>query len=189
MVSMKFAREIFAAGDRVRVHCACSCVWPRLSRPRTHLATSFPGSLILPPNGTREDRPWLSLVSCHLDNWDHQGRVLCNQEICWVELCQSIALRPPLPVIISLWAEISNSIYSNVYLKVKQLCLEAICRGRAVTAVLPIGYMESQSYLNCGRRAAQFHPVVIVVVSALDQIDTENIIMSVERRTHVAFLK
>lgn len=27
MVSMKFAREIFAAGDRVRVHCACSVVW------------------------------------------------------------------------------------------------------------------------------------------------------------------
>ena len=25
------AREIFAAGDRVRVHCACSCVWPRLT--------------------------------------------------------------------------------------------------------------------------------------------------------------
>ena len=105
-------------------------------------------------------------------------------------MCQSIALRPPLPVILSLWAEISNSIYSNVYLKVKQNCLEAICRGRDIAAVLPIVYIGNQSYLNCGRRAAQFHPVVIVVVSplnALDQIDTENIRMSVERRIHVAF--
>lgn len=35
--------------------------------------------------------------------------------------------------------------------------------------------MESQSYFNCGRRAAQFHPVVIVVSSldALDQIDAK----------------
>ena len=81
-------------------------------------------------------------------------------------------------MILNLWAEISNSIYSIVYLRFKQLCLEAICRGRDVATVLPIGYMENHSYLNCGRRAAQFHPVVIVVVSslnALDQIDTENI--------------
>ena len=33
MVLMKFAREVFAAGDRVRVHCACSCVCPRFSIP------------------------------------------------------------------------------------------------------------------------------------------------------------
>ena len=98
-------------------------------------------------------------------------------------MCQSIALRPPLPVILSLWPEISNSIYSK-------LCLEAICRGRDVAAVLPIVYMGNQSYLNCGRRAAQFHPIVIVVVSPLnplDQIDTENTRISVERRIHVAF--
>ena len=42
-------------------------------------------------------------------------------------------------------------------------------------AVLPTGFMESQSYFNCGRRAPQFHPVVIVVSSldALDQIDAK----------------
>ena len=95
-------------------------------------------------------------------------------------------------MILILRAEISNSFYSNVYLKVKQVCLEAICPGRDVAAVLPIGYMKNRSYLNCGRRAAQFHPVVIVVVSslnALDQIDTQNIRISVERRIHVAFSK
>ena len=27
----KFDGKIFAASDRVRVHCSCSCVWPRLS--------------------------------------------------------------------------------------------------------------------------------------------------------------
>ena len=89
--------------------------------PRTHLATSFPGSLILPQNGVREEIPWLGLVTCHFDNWHHQGRVLGNQAICWVEPCwiQIIAPRPPLPVILILRAEISNSFYSNVYLKVK----------------------------------------------------------------------
>ena len=48
MVSMKFAREIFAPGDRdrVRVHCACSCVWPQLTPlhvlPRLPLISRFP---------------------------------------------------------------------------------------------------------------------------------------------------
>jgi len=42
-------------------------------------------------------------------------------------------------------------------------------------AVLPTGFMESESYLNCGRRAAQFHPIIIVVspLNALDQIDAK----------------
>jgi len=42
-------------------------------------------------------------------------------------------------------------------------------------AVLPTGFMESQSYFNCGSRAAQFHPVVIVVspLNALDQVDAK----------------
>jgi len=42
-------------------------------------------------------------------------------------------------------------------------------------AVLPTGFMESQSYFNWGRRAAQFLPIVIVVSSlnALDQIDAK----------------
>ena len=69
-------------------------------------------------------------------------------------------------------------IYSNFYLKVRQVCLEAIYRGRDVVVVLPNGFMESQSYFNCRRRAALFYSVVIVhvltVVSPLnvrDQID------------------
>ena len=113
--------------------------------PRTHLATFFPGSLILPQNGALEEVSCrLGLVTCHFDNWGHQGRALGNQAICWVELCwiQIIALRPPLLVILILRGEISNSFYSNVYLKVKQVCLEAIFRGREVAAVLPIRYMK-----------------------------------------------
>ena len=95
-------------------------------------------------------------------------------------------------MILILRADISNSFYSNVYRpKVKQVCLEALCPGRDVAAVLPIGYMKNRSYLNCGRGAAQFHPVVIVVVSSLNALDqthyTENIRMSVERLIHVAF--
>ena len=74
----------------------------------------------------------------------------------------------------SLQAAISNSIYSNVNLNVKEvICLEAIYHGRDVVAVLPTGYGKSVIFhllpslfldkINCGRRAAQSHPVVIVV--------------------------
>ena len=56
-------------------------------------------------------------------------------------------------------------------------------------AVLLTGFMESQSYFTCGRRAAQFQPVVIVVSSldALDQIDAKNIRTSLGKR--IAFSK
>ena len=56
-------------------------------------------------------------------------------------------------------------------------------------AVLPTGFMESQSYFNYGRRAAQFHPLVIVVspLNALDQIDAKNIRTSLGKR--IAFPK
>jgi len=47
-------------------------------------------------------------------------------------------------------------------------------------AVLATGFMESQSYFNCRRRATQFYPVVIVVspLNALDEIDAKNIRIS-----------
>ena len=48
--------------------------------------TSFPGSLILLPRAS-EERPWLGLVTCYFDNWEHQGGVLCNQAVCRIELC------------------------------------------------------------------------------------------------------
>ena len=67
-----------------------------------------------------------------------------------------VALRPPLPAMFngSLRAESSNIICSTVYVKARQVCLETIYRGRDVVAVIPIGFMESRSYLNCGCRAA-----------------------------------
>jgi len=42
-------------------------------------------------------------------------------------------------------------------------------------AVLPTGFMESQSFFNCGCRAAQFHPIVIFVspLNALDHIEVK----------------
>ena len=56
-------------------------------------------------------------------------------------------------------------------------------------AVLPTGYKESQPYFNCGRRAEQFHPVVIVVspLNALDQFDAKHLRMSLNKR--IAFSK
>ena len=42
--------------------------------------------------------------------------------------------------------------------------------------VLPAVFMERQSYFNCGRRAAQFHPALFVVspLNVPDQIDRKN---------------
>ena len=51
-----------------------------------------------------------------------------------------VALRPPLPAMFngSLRTESSNSVYSTVYVKVRQVYLETIYRGRDVVAVVPI---------------------------------------------------
>ena len=67
-----------------------------------------------------------------------------------------VALRPPLPAMFnsSLRTDSSNSIYCTVYVKVSQVYLQIIYRGRDVVAVIPIGFMESPSYLNCGCQAA-----------------------------------
>ena len=51
----------------------------------------------------------------------------------------------------SLRAEILNSVYSDVYLKVRQVFLETINRGRDAVVVVPVGFMDS--YANCGCRA------------------------------------
>ena len=42
-----------------------------------------------------------------------------------------VALQPPLPAMFysSLWAQSSNSIYSTIYVKVRQVCLKTIYRG------------------------------------------------------------
>ena len=119
--------------------------------------TSFPGSLILPP-GVSEERPWLGLVACYFDNWEHQGGVLCNQAVCRVELCRAATA----PAIVAFGLKISNSIYSDVYLKVRQGCREIFYLGRDVVAVVPIQYLWKISYFICGRRAVQFYSEVIV---------------------------
>ena len=98
-------------------------IYNNASSPTT---TSFPGSLILPPR-VSEERPWLGLVTCYFDNWEHRGGVLCNQAVCRA----ATALR----------AEISNSIYSDIYLKVRQGCLEIFNLGHDVVDVVPIEYL------------------------------------------------
>ena len=56
-----------------------------------------------------------------------------------------VALQPPLPTMFngSLRAESSNSIYSTVYVKVRQVCLETIYRGRDVAVVTSWIYGKS----------------------------------------------
>ena len=92
--------------------------------------TSFPGSLILPPR-VSEERPWLGLVTCHFENWEQQGGVLCNQQFVALSFVEFKVSRcdchyPRRLSIFSFQADISNNIYSNVYRKVKQVWLEAI---------------------------------------------------------------
>ena len=67
-------------------------------------ATSFPESLTLPPEAS-EERPWLGLVMCYFDNWEHQGGILFNQAVCRVELCRAatapaiVAFRPKFRIV------------------------------------------------------------------------------------------
>ena len=80
------------------------------------------------------------LVTCCFDNCEHQG--LSNQAIFRIELCQilSITLQLQSPVIF----KNNFRICSNVY--PKEVCPDAVHCGSNVVAVLPAGYMESQSY-------------------------------------------
>ena len=48
----------------------------------------------------------------------------------------------------SLWDEIANSIYSDVYLKVRQGCLEIFYLGRDVVAVVPIEYLLKVGHIS-----------------------------------------
>ena len=76
-----------------------------------------------------EERPWKGMIICFSENWKHEGGVLFNGEICWVQLCwiQGIVLWPPLPVMFNSTPQpaISNGIYSNINLKIKQVSFSA----------------------------------------------------------------
>ena len=54
----------------------------------------------------------------------------------------------------SLRAEISNSVYSDV-LKVRQVFLETINRGRDAVVVVPVGFMESYELWTSSRSSAE----------------------------------
>ena len=128
--------------------------------------------------------------SGHIPLWQLRtsGRVLCNQQFVALSFLEFKVLPCACHYlwrlsILSFQAEISNNIYSNVYLKVKSKSVS----GNLVVvifSVLPPGFMESHSYFNCGHRAAQFHPVVIVVspLNAHNQIGAKNIRMSPGKR-------
>ena len=97
--------------------------------------TSFPGSLILPPHRASEERPWHTLVTCFLTIKNiTEGSSVIRQLVAlgFVDRIQlsrcAAAPHPRWLLILSLQAENANIIYSNVYLKVKQVCLEAIYR-------------------------------------------------------------
>ena len=48
----------------------------------------------------------------------------------------------------SLWAQISNSIYSSVYLKVRKGCLKIFYLGRDVVVVVPIEYLWKVGHIS-----------------------------------------
>ena len=88
--------------------------------------------------------------------WSHATLTIVNIRVGSSVIRQFVELLPPLPAMFngSLQAESSNSIHSTLYVKVRQVCLETIYRGCDVVAVVPIEFMESRSYFNCGHRAA-----------------------------------
>ena len=64
----------------------------------------------------------------------------------------------------SLRTEISNSVYSDVYLKVRQDFLETINRGRDAVVLVPVGFMDSYELWTLSRSCAeQFYSEVIVI--------------------------
>ena len=58
--------------------------------------------------------------------WSHATEGLCNQAVCHVEVCHAATTILPAMFNRSLWAKISKSIYSEDYLKVRQVCLRTI---------------------------------------------------------------
>ena len=146
--------------------------------PRTHLATSFPESLILPQNGAREEISWLGLVTCHFDNWDHQGPVEFKLSHCDHHYSWYLSFGQKFRIV-----------YSNVYLKVKQVCLEEIFRGREVAAVLLIGYMKksviSQLWTSSSAISSRSNCCCFASECARSNWYRKH----KERHIHVAFLK
>ena len=81
----------------------------------------------------------------------------------------------------SLRAEISNSVYSDVYVKVRQVFLETIIRGRDAVVVVPVGFMRDSYELWTSSRsyAEQFYNfrsdshalIVVSPLNARDQVD------------------
>ena len=81
----------------------------------------------------------------------------------------------------SLQAAVSNSVYSNVNLKVKQVvCLEAIYHGQDVDAVLTMGYGKSIIFhllpsLFLDKRGSRAAPSVVIVVSPINALIKDEI--------------
>ena len=114
--------------------------------------TLFPGPLVFPSPGAREERPWLGLVTCLPEKNKPERRVVCCPIFLAYYFCQiqikaySIrSLRKATAMFLScLQFAICKSSYSNVNLKVIQVkCLEAIYIRRDVVAVLPTRYGKS----------------------------------------------
>ena len=86
--------------------------------------------------------------------------VLCNQAVCGVELCHAATA----PAIVAFGLKFQNSIYSDVYLKVRQGCLEIFYLGRDVVAVVRIEYLCEVSHISTVEqcRAVQFYSEMLV---------------------------
>ena len=82
------------------------------------------------------------------------------------ELCRAVTSPPPSHAMLksSLRAEILNSVYSDVYLKVRLVFLETINRGCDAVVVVSVGFMESYELWTSSRPCAdQFYSEVIVI--------------------------
>ena len=103
--------------DIISILLTHACTWSVTysTDVKLKIATTLPGSLILPPPGASEERPWLGLVRATLTTENIREGSSVIRQFDRVELCriQSIALLPPLPAILSFRAEI-NQLMSNI---------------------------------------------------------------------------
>ena len=124
------AMKTFVKETALFFHCGILCLksiwtlkWKEISFKISlsislRKTSSFPGSLILPPPGANDERPWLGLITRHFDNWEHQGGVLCKQQFVALSFVEFKVSRcdchyPRRLSILCFQAENSDNVYSK----------------------------------------------------------------------------
>ena len=84
-------------------------------------------------------------------------------------------------IVLNFQVEISKTVYSNVYIKVKKVCLKAINHGPDVQCHCLIYWSVIFQLWMSSSTIQAVHPIIVVsLLNALDQTDPKNIRMLVK---------